>query len=86
MEAAVRLACEAVMEDDTIDRESRRRRARGIKLIGKIWKRTPTTPGKEGAWEFLQEMETQYAQHCQEGDAQKWKAAWVPSGRKQLEN
>jgi hypothetical protein len=62
MEWAVRTACEEVMRDATIDKQSRKRRAEGIKFIGKIWRRVAPEPGKEGAWEFLQEMENQYAQ------------------------
>lgn len=47
------------MKDTSIDKPSRKRRAEGIKLIGKVWKRMTPEEGKEGAWQFLAELETQ---------------------------
>jgi len=85
IESAVREACEQVLRDDTIDKQSRKRRAAGLKLIGKVWKGIAPLEGKEGAWKFLEEMDTQYAAHVQEEDAAKWRSAWQPGKRRALE-
>merc|ERR1712137_779940 len=85
IESAVREACEQVLRDDTIDKASRKRRAAGLKLIGKVWKGIAPLDGKEGAWKFLEEMDSQYAAHVHEEDAAKWRSAWQPGKRRALE-
>ena len=64
----MREACESVMQDPSIDKPSRRRRAEGIKLIGKIWRKIQPENGKEGAWQFLAEMEDQFAENARQND------------------
>ena len=59
MESAVRDACEQLLKDPEIDKPSRKRRAEGIKRIGKYWKVIHPEVGKEGAWEYFAEMESQ---------------------------
>ena len=51
------------MKDPDIDKNSRKRRAEGIKLMGKAFKKIYPEPGKEGAWQFLSELETQTEAH-----------------------
>merc|ERR1712137_351955 len=85
IESAVREACEQVLRDDTIDKQSRKRRAAGLKLIGKVWRGIAPLEGKEGAWKFLEEMDSQFAASVQEEDAAKWRSAWQPGKYRALE-
>merc|ERR1712137_819145 len=85
IESAVREACEQVLRDETIDKQSRKRRAAGLKLIGKVWRGIAPLEGKEGAWKFLEEMDSQFAASVQEEDAAKWRSAWQPGKYRALE-
>jgi len=86
IEGAIREACEATLTDPTIDKASRKRRALGVKLIGKAWKNITPEQGKEGAWEFFAEMDQAFSAAKAENDASKWKSAWVPGKHKRITN
>jgi len=86
IESAIREACEEVMRDTSVDKPSRRRRAEGIKLIGKIWRKIYPEEGKEGAWQFLSELETQTQAAYEQEDANKWRNAFIPSKQKMIGN